>query len=177
MRAWIANTDYEWYRFLSGRPDLDEVNFWRPSSGTFRALSPGEPLPFRLKAPHNEIAGLGFFVHFSVLPAEGKKGGDFYTPRCVVKLLVEMLEPYRGRVYDPGCGSSGMFVQSVEFIRAHASGNGNGDKAGGGKAKPGSSVYGQESNYTTRARDHLLVTGIAPASEFLQDLGTPAPAC
>src|SRR5919106_631561 len=57
--------------------------------------------------------------------AEGKKGGEFYTPRCVVKLLVEMLEPYRGRVYDPCCGSSGMFVQSVEFIRAHANGNGN----------------------------------------------------
>jgi type I restriction enzyme M protein len=50
--------------------------------------------------------------------AEGKKGGEFYTPRSVVTLLVEMLEPYRGRVYDPCCGSSGMFVQSVEFIRA-----------------------------------------------------------
>jgi putative restriction endonuclease len=69
VRAWIANTDYEWYRFLSGRPDLDEVNFWRPSGGAFRALSPGEPLLFRLKAPHNKIAGVGFFVHFSVLPA------------------------------------------------------------------------------------------------------------
>ena len=54
--------------------------------------------------------------------AEGKKGGEFYTPRCVVKVLVEMLEPYRGRVYDPCCGSSGMFVQSVDFIRAHARG-------------------------------------------------------
>ena len=53
--------------------------------------------------------------------AEGKKGGEFYTPRCVVKLLVEMLEPYQGRVYDPCCGSSGMFVQSIEFINAHAS--------------------------------------------------------
>ena len=52
--------------------------------------------------------------------AEGKKGGEFYTPRCVVKLLVEVMEPYRGRVYDPCCGSSGMFVQSVEFIRRHA---------------------------------------------------------
>ena len=61
--------------------------------------------------------------------AEGKKGGEFYTPRCVVKLLVEMLEPYRGRVYDPCCGSSGMFVQSVEFIRAHATGTGNGVSA------------------------------------------------
>ena len=76
--------------------------------------------------------------------AEGKKGGEFYTPRCVVKVLVEMLEPYRGRVYDPCCGSSGMFVQSVEFIRAHASGNGN-----GGKARGDISIYGQESNYTT----------------------------
>ena len=76
--------------------------------------------------------------------AEGKRGGEFYTPRCVVKLLVEMLEPYRGRVYDPCCGSSGMFVQSIEFIRAHASGNGN-----GGKARGDISIYGQESNYTT----------------------------
>ena len=89
--------------------------------------------------------------------AEGKKGGEFYTPRCVVKLLVEMLEPYRGRVYDPCCGSSGMFVQSVEFIRAHANGNGN-----GGKAKADISIYGQESNYTTwrLARMNLAIRGI-----------------
>lgn len=51
--------------------------------------------------------------------AEGKKGGEFYTPRCVVKLLVEMIEPYKGRVYDPCCGSSGMFVQSEESILQH----------------------------------------------------------
>ncbi|MCY4532052.1 MAG: class I SAM-dependent DNA methyltransferase [Gammaproteobacteria bacterium] len=76
--------------------------------------------------------------------AEGKKGGEFYTPRCVVRLLVEMLEPYQGRVYDPCCGSSGMFVQSIEFIHAHANGNGN-----GGKARGDISIYGQESNYTT----------------------------
>src|SRR5205823_11820509 len=57
--------------------------------------------------------------------AEGKKGGELYTPRCVVRVLVEMIEPYKGRVYDPCSGSSGMFVQSVEFIRAHAKGNGN----------------------------------------------------
>ncbi|MDP3938396.1 MAG: class I SAM-dependent DNA methyltransferase, partial [Deltaproteobacteria bacterium] len=95
--------------------------------------------------------------------AEGKKGGEFYTPRCVVKLLVEMIEPYRGRVYDPCCGSSGMFVQSVEFIRAHSSGNGNGN---GGKApkgtKPDISIYGQESNYTTwrLAKMNLAIRGI-----------------
>ena len=89
--------------------------------------------------------------------AEGKNGGEFYTPRCVVKLLVEMLEPYQGRVYDPCCGSSGMFVQSAEFIRAHASGNGNGGKADGDL-----SVYGQESNHTTwrLSKMNLAIRGI-----------------
>jgi type I restriction enzyme M protein len=75
---------------------------------------------------------------------EGKKGGQFYTPLCVVQVLVEMLAPYKGRVYDPCCGSGGMFVQSVEFVKAHASGNGN-----GGKAKADVSIFGQESNHTT----------------------------
>ena len=90
--------------------------------------------------------------------AEGRKGGEFYTPRSVVRLLVEMLEPYQGRVYDPCCGSSGMFVQSIEFIRAHASGNEN-----EGKAKGDISIYGQESNYTTwrMARMNLAIRGIA----------------
>ena len=89
--------------------------------------------------------------------AEGKKGGEFYTPRCVVSVLVEMLAPYRGRVYDPCCGSSGMFVQSIKFVRAHASGNGN-----GGKAKADISIYGQESNYTTwrLAKMNLAIRGI-----------------
>ena len=89
--------------------------------------------------------------------AEGKKGGEFYTPRCVVKLLVEMLEPWQGRVYDPCCGSSGMFVQSVEFIRAHATGNGN-----SGRARNDISIYGQESNYTTwrLAKMNLAIRGI-----------------
>jgi type I restriction enzyme M protein len=93
--------------------------------------------------------------------AEGKKGGEFYTPRCVVRLLVEMLEPYRGRVYDPCCGSSGMFVQSVEFIRAHATGNGNGGKTPKG-SKADISIYGQESNYTTwrLAKMNLAIRGI-----------------
>ena len=101
--------------------------------------------------------------------AEGKKGGEFYTPRCVVKLLVEMLEPYQGRVYDPCCGSSGMFVQSVEFIQAHATGNGNGRpgrRSVGAKAPQGAkadiSIYGQESNYTTwrLAKMNLAIRGI-----------------
>ncbi len=103
--------------------------------------------------------------------AEGKRGGEFYTPRCVVKLLVEMLEPYRGRVYDPCCGSSGMFVQSTEFIQAHASGNGN-----GGSSRGDISIYGQESNYTTwrLAKMNLAIRGIggqvAQGDSFHNDL-------
>ena len=69
--------------------------------------------------------------------AEGKKGGQFYTPRSIVKLLVGMLEPYKGRIFDPCCGSGGMFVQSEKFIEAH-----------GGRIGD-ISVYGQESNQTT----------------------------
>ena len=95
--------------------------------------------------------------------AEGKKGGEFYTPRCIVKLLVEMLQPYRGRVFDPCCGSAGMFVQSDEFIRSHASGNAN-----GGKAKSDLSIFGQESNHTTwrLAQMNLAIRGIAGRIEY-----------
>ena len=106
--------------------------------------------------------------------AEGKKGGQFYTPRCVVTLLVEMLEPYRGRVYDPCCGSAGMFVQSVEFIDAHATGNGNGGNAPRGPKKD-ISIYGQESNHTTwrLAKMNLAIRGIdgqiAQDDSFLND--------
>ena len=93
--------------------------------------------------------------------AEGKKGGEFYTPRCVVKLLVEMLEPYKGRVYDPCCGSAGMFVQSVEFITAHSGRNGSNSKLPKG-VKLDISIYGQESNYTTwrLAKMNLAIRGI-----------------
>jgi len=82
--------------------------------------------------------------------AEGKRGGEFYTPRSVVRTLVEMLEPYNGRVYDPCCGSGGMFVQSEKFITEH--GGRIGDIA----------IYGQESNYTTwrLAKMNLAVRGI-----------------
>ena len=93
--------------------------------------------------------------------AEGKRGGEFYTARCVVKLLVEMIEPYQGRVYDPCCGSAGMFVQSMAFIDAHATGNGKGRKRPG-SASAGVSVYGQESNHTTwrLAKMNLAIRGI-----------------
>lgn len=82
--------------------------------------------------------------------AEGKKGGQFYTPAHVVRLLVAMLAPYKGRVYDPCCGSGGMFVQSEKFIEAHA-------------GKVGDiSIYGQEANYTTwrLAKMNLAIRGI-----------------
>ena len=82
--------------------------------------------------------------------AEGKNGGQFYTPSCVVRCLVEMLEPYKGRIYDPCCGSGGMFVQSEKFVETH-----------GGKLGD-ISIYGQESNATTRrlAVMNLALRGI-----------------
>jgi putative restriction endonuclease len=66
MRGFIGNTDYDWYRFLAAQPDIDEVNFWQPSGGggRFVALSPREPL-FRLKSPHNTVAGFGYFASYS----------------------------------------------------------------------------------------------------------------
>ncbi len=98
--------------------------------------------------------------------AEGKGGGEFYTPRCIVALLVEMIEPYKGRVFDPCCGSGGMFVQSERFAEAH--GGRLGDIA----------VYGQESNATTwrLAKMNLAIRGIdadlgpEPADSFHRDL-------
>jgi type I restriction enzyme M protein len=82
--------------------------------------------------------------------AEGKKGGQFYTPSRVVRVLVEMLAPYKGRVYDPCCGSGGMFVSSEKFIEAHSGKIGD------------ISIYGQESNYTTwrLAKMNLAIRGI-----------------
>ncbi len=106
--------------------------------------------------------------------AEGKKAGEFYTPRCIVKLLVEMLEPYSGRVYDPCCGSAGMFVQSIEFIRSHSSGTGNNSKLPAG-ARFDISIYGQESNHTTwrLAKMNLAIRGIegqiSKGDSFLND--------
>ena len=82
--------------------------------------------------------------------AEGKSGGQFYTPSRVVRVLVEMLAPYKGRVYDPCCGSGGMFVSSEKFIEAHSGKLGD------------ISIYGQESNYTTwrLAKMNLAIRGI-----------------
>lgn len=70
LRGFVANTDYDWFTFLRAiQPPVDEVNFWRPGSDlAFKALSPGQPIFFRLKAPRNVIAGFGYFVYFSFLP-------------------------------------------------------------------------------------------------------------
>jgi type I restriction enzyme M protein len=95
--------------------------------------------------------------------AEGKKGGQFYTPTSVVRLLVEMLEPYEGRVFDPCCGSGGMFVQSEKFIESHTDHyrkkNGNGLHL---SPKDRISIYGQESNQTTwrLCKMNLAIRGI-----------------
>ncbi|HYI99889.1 MAG TPA: class I SAM-dependent DNA methyltransferase [Thermoleophilaceae bacterium] len=98
--------------------------------------------------------------------AEGKLGGEFFTPASVVRLLVEIIEPFEGRVYDPCCGSGGMFVQSERFAEAH------------GGSRRDISVFGQESNPTTWRLAHmnLAIRGIEanlgeqPADSFLRDL-------
>ena len=98
--------------------------------------------------------------------AEGKLGGEFFTPSSVVRLLVEMIEPYEGRVYDPCCGSGGMFVQSERFVEVH------------GGSRRDISIFGQESNPTTWRLAHmnLAIRGIEanlgdqPADSFVRDL-------
>ena len=97
---------------------------------------------------------------------EGKRAGEFYTPSCVVRTLVEVLKPFSGRVYDPCCGSGGMFVQSTDFVRNHSGNIGN------------LSVYGQDANPTTRkmALMNLAIRGIEAdlggynADTFFNDL-------
>jgi len=116
--------------------------------------------------------------------SEGKKGGQFYTPGSVVKLLVEMLEPYEGRVFDPCCGSGGMFVQSEKFIKKHQDYyTKKGDKGQGIASLLDPldriSIYGQESNQTTwrLAKMNLSIRGIDSTNvrwnnegSFLNDL-------
>lgn len=138
--------------------------------------------PVKLGGLINLVSGIGFnqqdhrakdtlgrvYEYFlsEFASAEGKRGGQFYTPEAVVRLLVEMLAPYTGRVFDPCCGSGGMFVQSERFIDEH------GGRIGG------ISVYGQESNPTTwkLAKMNLAIRGIdanlgaEPADSFLRDM-------
>ena len=94
--------------------------------------------------------------------AEGKKGGQFYTPRSVVRLLVEMLEPYEGRVFDPCCGSGGMFVQSEKFVEAHRDHYNGKSREIDKLFERVVSIYGQESNQTTwrLCKMNLAIRGI-----------------
>lgn len=103
MRAWVAVTDKDWYRFLRERPDLDEVNFWQPGgSREFRTLSAGEPFLFKLHYPDNAIVGGGFFTHASRVPASvaweafgDKNGAASYEEMC------RRIERYRRMALDP----------------------------------------------------------------------------
>lgn len=112
-----------------------------------------------------------FLGQFAI--AEGKRGGQFYTAGCVVRLLVEMIQPFKGRVLDPCCGSGGMFVQSERFVEAHANQHVN-----TAKAKRELSIFGQESNPTTwrLAKVNLAIRGIEAdlgpkwADSFHEDL-------
>jgi type I restriction enzyme M protein len=104
-------------------------------------------------AEHENLDVLGRVFEYMIsnfASAEGKRGGEYYTPRSVVKLVVDMLEPFNGRVYDPACGSGGMFVQAEKFIKAH------------GGVRNDISIFGQESNPTTwrLAKMNLALRGI-----------------
>jgi putative restriction endonuclease len=115
MRGFIANTDFDWYSFLSAQSDIDEVDFWQPSGGrAFRAVPVGSPFFFRLKAPHNAIAGFGYYASHSVLPAWlaweafGIKNGarDFDEMRARVERYRRRSAPRpseRPGDYDVGC--------------------------------------------------------------------------
>ena len=138
--------------------------------------------PEKMKGLIDLIAGIGFkgdrskardtlgrvYEYFlgKFAQDEGKLGGEFFTPRCIVRLLVEMIEPYEGRVYDPCCGSAGMFVQSERFVEEH------------GGQKTDISIFGQESNPTTWRLAHMNLAirgieanlGFHPADSFLRNL-------
>jgi type I restriction enzyme M protein len=130
---------------IYGKPDLDKIRLGELID-LVSAIGLGDK-----ESRSNDVLGhvyeyfLGKFAS-----AEGKGGGEFFTPRSVVKLLVDMIEPYKGRVYDPCCGSGGMFVQSEKFVEAH-----------GGQAND-LAVYGQESNPTTwrLCKMNLAIRGI-----------------
>lgn len=135
-----------------GRPDLDKHRLGELID-LIGSIELGASSTEKDQNQHRSFDLLGrvfeyFLTQFA--SAEGKNGGQFYTPSCVVRLLVEMLAPYKGRIYDPACGSGGMFVQSEKFVESH-----------GGKLGD-ISIYGQESNPTTRrlAIMNLAIRGI-----------------
>jgi type I restriction enzyme M protein len=136
------------------RPTLDKTRLGELIDliGTIELVARSEDTLFDNHRDHRSKDILGrvyeyFLSKFAA--AEGKAGGEFFTPHAVVNPLVEMIEPYRGRVYDPCCGSGGMFVQSEKFVEAH------------GGRRVDLSIFGQESNPTTwrLARMNLAIRG------------------
>jgi type I restriction enzyme M protein len=127
------------------RPGLDKTRL-----GGIVNLVSSIPLGDKASRSKDLLGGVYQYFLSKFAAAEGKSGGEFYTPQCVVQLLVEMIEPLHGRVYDPCCGSGGMFVSSERFVVAH------------GGRREDIAVYGQESNYTTwrLARMNLAIRGI-----------------
>jgi type I restriction enzyme M protein len=120
------------------RPELDQIKLGEViklfSDLTFRDEHHGQDTLGRVYEY--------FLGQFAI--AEGKRGGQFYTAGCVVQLLVEMIQPFKGQVYDPCCGSGGMFVQSERFVEAHAT-----QHVDFARRRHEISIYGQESNPTT----------------------------
>jgi len=123
MRAWVAVTDKDWYRFLSRRSDFDEINFWQPGGNReFHTLSPGEPFLFKLHYPDNAIVGGGFFTHSSRVPASvawdafGEKNGAIsYEEMC------RRIERYRRAPLDPrGQYTIGCIILQEPFFFAEA---------------------------------------------------------
>lgn len=142
-----------------GRADLDKRRLGELIDliGTMTLVGQFGKLPYNRtpvgqfgKLSHDILGQVYEYFLGQFASAEGKKGGEFYTPQSIVKLLVEMLEPYKGRIYDPCCGSGGMFAQSERFVAEHQGRVGD------------IAIYGQESNPTTwkLARMNLAIRGI-----------------
>ena len=130
---------------IYGRPDLDKTRL-----GELIDLVSGIGLGDKGSKSKDVLGRVYEYFLGRFASAEGKGGGEFFTPQSVVRLLVEMLEPYKGRIYDPCCGSGGMFVQSEKFVKAH-----------GGNTQD-LALYGQESNPTTwrLCKMNLAIRGI-----------------
>ncbi len=157
----FARTQIDSHKLADLIAHFSDTNFSQPSYN-------GQPLSLKSKDILGHVYEY-FLGQFAL--AEGKKGGQYYTPKSIVTLIVEMLQPFKGRVYDPAMGSGGFFVQSEEFIELH------GGKVANGKTGQ-ISVYGQESNPTTwrLAAMNMAIRGIdfnfggQPADTMLNDL-------
>lgn len=130
QKGYVALTDPDWYRYLAGRPQLDEVNFWQPHGGrAFRAIRSGDPFFFKLRAPHRAIAGFGFFERHEVLPAWlawelfGDKNGAVDFPGMIdrVERLRDEESPRTG-AFDVGCImiTAPIFFPEDEWVRPPA---------------------------------------------------------